>query len=58
MYSDLGVTEEAEMGGRVLSGASEPGTSCSDSLVPTRAKKGFELQMQVCLDLISVWGGS
>lgn len=54
MYSDLGVTEEAEMGGRVLSGASEPGTSCSDSLVPTWAKKGFELQMQVCLDLISV----
>lgn len=32
--------------------------SCSDSLGPTRAKKGFELQMQVCLDLISVWGGS
>lgn len=34
------------MGGGVLSG--------SDSLVPTQAKKGFELQMQVCLDLISV----
>lgn len=49
MYSDLGVTEEAAMGGRVLSG-----TSCSDSLVPSRAKKGFELQMQVCLDLISM----
>lgn len=54
MYSDLGVTEEAEMGGRVLSGASELGTSCSERLVPTRAKKGFELQMQVCLDLISM----
>lgn len=54
MYSDLGVPEEAGKGGRVLSGVSELSTSCSDSFVPTRAKKGFELQMQVCLDLISM----